>query len=152
MKKTDDQTKKQLEEAKAQADELKSKYIRAIADYQNLEKRTREQLQQARAFAAEIMLEQLFPVLDTLIRAQSHLNDAGLALAIKEFEDVLSTHGVSRIETVGREFDPKLMECIEVVAGEENIVTDEVLAGYRLGEKVLRVARVKVGKQASEVL
>lgn len=139
-------TEEQPAELKKQLEEWKGKYLRALADYQNLEKRTHAQIEETRKFAVEIFLKRLLPVLDTLERAQQHLADHGLALVLKEVATLLSEYGVEKIKTHGRAFNPHEMECIEVVDGEENRVMEEVMPGYRLQGKVLRVAKVKVGK------
>ena len=142
-KKTDEDT----ELLQKQIEEWKSKYLRALADYQNLEKRTSEEKQEIRRYASERILLKLLPVFDTLIKAQIHLADKGLDLVIKEFHAVLFEEGVSRIEVTGKEFNPHEMECVEVVEGQDNVVVEEVLPGYMIHGKVLRVARVKVGKE-----
>ncbi len=130
----------------------KSKYLRALADYQNLEKRTQQEKQQIRKYAAETMTARLLPALDTLMKASKHVKDTGLEIALKELYAVLSEQGVEKIEVIGKPFNPHQMECIEVVAlpaqvgGTDNIVVEESLPGYRLHDKILRVAQVKVGK------
>lgn len=146
-KKTDEN----IEELKKQIDEWKNKYLRALADYQNLEKRTHADKEETRKFAVAVFLERLLPVADTLEKAQGHLKDQGLALALKELDVLFSEFGVSRIETLGQVFNPHEMECVEVVDGKENDVVEEVLPGYRLHGKLLRVAQVKVGKKATQV-
>ncbi len=141
---------KKTEEAdvlEKQVEEWKGKYLRALADYQNLEKRTYTEKEEIQKFAAENMLERLLPVLDSFELAQRHLNDQGLALALKEWYAFLTERGVQKIETLGRDFNPHEMECIEVIDGEENKVIEEVLPGYTLFDRVLRVAQVKVGKK-----
>lgn len=148
MKKHDDQNK-HTEELKKHIEEWKSKYLRALADYQNLEKRTHSEKEETRRFAIEVFVKRALPVIDTLERATKHINDQGLTLALKEFEAVLSEFGVTKIETVHKMFSPHEMECIEVIGGEENKVIEEVRPGYRLHEKILRVAQVKVGKKLS---
>jgi molecular chaperone GrpE len=112
-----------------------------------LERRSQEQKDLIRKFASEIVLERLFPALDTLKKAKDHLKDAGLDLAYKELVSVVSEQGVEEIKTVGEEFNPHEMECIEVVEGEDNKVVEQLRPGYKLYEKVLRVAQVKVGKK-----
>lgn len=129
------------------SEDWKSKYLRALADYQNLEKRTHAEKEETRRFAVQIFLERLLPVIDTLERATMHLNDQGLTLALKEFEAALSEIGVTKIETRGKVFNPHEMECIEVVAGEDNKVVEETQAGYKFHDKIVRVAQVKVGKK-----
>lgn len=142
-KKTDEQT----EMLQKQIEEWKGKYLRALADYQNLEKRTQEEAGNVRKFAAEMVVTKLLAVADTLEKTQEHLSDTGLALALKEFAAVFSSLGVVKLEVVGKQFDPKFMECIEVVEGDDTIVVEESASGYTLHGKVIRVARVKVGKK-----
>lgn len=142
-KKTDEQS----EMLQKQIEEWKGKYLRALADYQNLEKRTQEETSNVRRFAAEMVLTKLLAVADTLEKAQAHLSDTGLSLALKELAAVFSSLGVIKLEVVGKQFDPKFMECIEVVEGDDNIVVEESTSGYTLYGKVIRVARVKVGKK-----
>ncbi len=125
----------------------KDKYLRVLADYQNLEKRTREEKQEIRAYAGEIILGKLLPTLDTLTKASAHIKDPGLELAIKELYAMLSEQGVTKLDVMGKQFDPHQMECIEVVEGRDNEVVEESLPGYRYHDKILRVAQVKVGKK-----
>ncbi len=137
----------QIEALQKQLEEWKSKYLRALADYQNLEKRTQEETSNVRRFAAEMVLTKLLSVADTLEKAQAHLSDTGLSLALKELVAVFSSLGVIKLEVVGKPFDPKFMECIEVGDGENNMVVEELTPGYTLYGKLIRVARVKVGKK-----
>jgi len=145
MKKGDDKVKDVAEEAV-----WKDKYIRAMADYQNLEKRSLEQVQDARLFAAEIVISRLLPVVDTFDKVSEHIKDAGFDLAYKQLLLVLKEQGVERIVAVGKPFNPHEMECIEVVEGENDIIVEEMLPGYKFRGKVLRVARVKVGRNNNE--
>lgn len=128
----------------------KNKYLRALADYQNLEKRVAEEKTQIRAYAAESVLIKLLPVADTFERAEAHLNDPGLSLALKELEAFFASVGIKKLEVMGKTFSPHEMECIEVVDGEDTIVIEESLPGYTLHGKVIRVAQVKVGKKKGE--
>lgn len=127
-------------------EDWKAKYLRALADYQNLERRVQDEKEEVRKFAAEGIIKRLLPAVDSLKRAKDHVQDAGLALAFKQLEAVLEELGVEKIDVLGKPFNPEVMECIEVVEGEENVVTEEVLPGYRFYGKLLRVAQVKVGK------
>lgn len=136
-----------IEEGEKQEDVWREKYLRALADYHNLEKRTQAEKNQIRRYAAESILERLLPVVDTFERAHAHLGDQGLALAMKDLYAVLAQHGVRRMDAVGKAFNPHEMECVELAEGKENMVISEVLPGYTLHGKILRVAKVKVGKQ-----
>lgn len=132
---------------KKPVDDWKNKYLRALADYQNLEKRTRDEISEVRKFASEVVLARLLPVVDTLKKAKDHLKDPGIDLTFKELLAVLEEQGVEKIMSIGRQFDPHEMECVEVVLGKNNEVVEEVLPGYRFRGKILRIAQVKVGKE-----
>jgi molecular chaperone GrpE len=138
---------KETEELQKQIDELRNKYLRALADYQNLDRRTKEEKEQTRLRASEYILQRLLPVIDTFKRASAHIKDTGLDLAFKELEAVLDEQGVVRINAIGKEFNPHEMECVEVVEGDDQIVQEETLPGYKIRDRVLRVAQVKVGKK-----
>ncbi|MBI5614318.1 nucleotide exchange factor GrpE [Candidatus Gottesmanbacteria bacterium] len=142
---TDDQEVKVDE-----SEEWKGKYLRALADYQNLEKRTYQEAQITRKYANEFLLTRLLSVSDTFERALDHLKDQGLGLAVKELRSVFSEHGVTKMEVIGKPFDPMTMECIDVVDGQEGIVIEEVAPGYLLYDKVIRVAKVNVGKKVNQ--
>ncbi len=137
-----------IEKLKNEAEEWKGKYLRALADYQNLEKRFGEQRQEIVKYASEKIIKELLIVLDTFEKAQEHLKDAGLALGVQNFQTVLEGNGFSRIDVLGKKFDPLQMECIEVVGDSRaDDVIEELRTGYKLADKVIRVARVKVGKR-----
>lgn len=137
--------------AKKRIEELENQLKRALADYQNLEKRNLEERANWVRVANKELLLRLLPVLDTLIIAQKHVRDEGVNLSVKQFLDVLKLEGVEQIETVGHPFDPVTMECIETVSGnDENKVVEELRAGFRFKDgTVLRVAQVRVGRSAS---
>ncbi|MEK7119063.1 MAG: nucleotide exchange factor GrpE, partial [Patescibacteria group bacterium] len=82
-----------------QGEDWKNKYLRALADYQNLEKRTHAEKEETRKFAVRIFLERLLPAADTVAKAQQHLSDPGLGLALKELDALLSEFGVEKIQT-----------------------------------------------------
>lgn len=129
-----------------QIEESETKYKRALADYQNLEKRVAEQRVELIRGANKDLLLRLLPVLDTLILAQQHVEDKNIEVSINHFLDILKSEGVTRIKTSGETFDPMLMEAISVVEGDENKVINEVRAGFLLHDKLLRAAQVTVGK------
>jgi molecular chaperone GrpE len=136
----------ELEELKHQVEEFENNYRRALADYQNLQKRVQEEKGEWIRTANKELLLRILPVLDTLMLAQLHVQDKGLQVSIQQFLDVLKSEGITRIETVGKDFNPHLMECIATEEGEENKVLEEIRAGYMLYDRVLRPAQVKVGK------
>lgn len=146
MKKKDDSQK--IEALKLELEEWKAKYLRALADYQNLERRIAKQRVDDARLAAKGVITKILQVLDVLEAAQKVLNDQGLELALKQFKDILASERVEKIEVVGKKFDPNTMECVEVVeTDKEGEVIEEVRAGYTLVGEVIRVAKVKVGKK-----
>ncbi len=127
--------------------EAEDKYKRALADYQNLERHMASQKSAwARQSAKQIVLK-LLPVLDTLLLVYKHTNDEGVNLVIKDFLKILDEEGVSRIETVGKSFDPHSMDCITTQEGKNDMVLEEVRSGFMLDGQVLRPAQVIVGKE-----
>lgn len=129
---------------------LDDKFKRALADYQNQEKRHESQRHLLAKFANEALLEKIIPVLDDLERAQSHLKDTGLGHVQKTFHQILESEGLSLIESANADFDPELMEVVQVVAGPKDKVVKTVAPGYRLFDKVLRPAKVEVGSGADD--
>ena len=91
---------------------LENQLKRALADYQNLERRITEEKSAWIMAANKDLILKLLPVLDNLFLAQKHIQDDGLKFSIQKFLDALSGEGVQRIETTGSDFDPNLMECV----------------------------------------
>ncbi len=149
MKKTNQE--KKIEQLTQELEECKKKHLRALADYQNLEKRMVKQLEEERRYASEGILLDLLNVLDTLQKAEEHLKDEGLALAVNNFKNILETNGIKKIEVINKQFNPYEMECVELVKSDKNdVVVEEIRPGYSLRGKVIRVAQVKVGKKQIE--
>ena len=137
--------KKQTKEAQEHID-MKQNYLRALADYQNLERRTAEQIGQIRKIAEQRLLLQFLDVEDDIERAEVFVKDEGLALVKSKIYKILEDSGVKALDLLGKDFDPYTAECIELVEGQENKVVKELQKGYALGEEILRPAKVAVGK------
>lgn len=123
----------------------KEKYLRAIADYQNLVRRSNQEKETQAKYALEPAAKKIVPMLDALILAQKHVNDAGLALVIKQFTQTLHDLHIEQIAVLGKQFDPHTMECIGMSEGSEGMVVQEVSAGYQLFDRILCPAKVLVG-------
>lgn len=119
---------------------------RALADYQNLTKRVEGERVEFVKFVLEEFLKKLLPVVDDLEAAEAHLKDAGLSLAVGKLKTILTEEGVAEMVLEGKPFDPKLAECLELTPGKKEQVVSVSQKGYLLNDKVLRPARVKVGK------
>lgn len=142
MKKNDNKNIKN-EEIKNIENQLK----RALADYQNLEKRIAEEKSNWIKIANKDLLLKLIPGLDSLILAEKHTSDEGVKLSIEHFLDILEQVGVKKIETVGLDFNPEFMEAVSTREGQEGKVIEEVRQGYALFDIILRPAQVVVGRQ-----
>jgi molecular chaperone GrpE len=125
---------------------LQEQLSKAVADYRNLERRVENEVHHFRQRSLMQLVDKLLSVLDDLERADSHLKEKGLAMAVSQFKDVLKSEGVEEVLSDGKEFDPELMDCVGVVDGPNDAVVETILKGYRLNNDVVRPAKVKVGK------
>lgn len=123
---------------------LKAGLARAMADYQNLEKRYQRESSSVIKFANASLLERLLEIRDHLGSAAAHLKDASLNMIVSSLDKLLNEEGVVAID-VDSGFDPSCMECQETVSGEKDKVVSVVRPGYRLHDRLLRAARVTVG-------
>ena len=137
----------EIEALQLKVEEAENNYRRALADYQNLQKRTQEDRMQWIRSANKDLLLRILTVLDTLMLAHQHKEDKNIEVSIAQFLDVLKAEGVTKIETKGKKFDPHLMEAIATDEGEEGKVLEELRAGFMLHDSLLRAAQVKVGKK-----
>lgn len=129
------------------ANQHENNYKRALADYQNLQKRVANERQDWLKLANKELLLRLLPVLDTIMLASKHTQDQGIKVTSSMFLDTLKAEGITKIKTEDEKFDPATMECIETQEGEEGKVLEEVRTGYLIHDKLLRPAQVKVGKK-----
>ncbi|HSX58463.1 MAG TPA: nucleotide exchange factor GrpE [Candidatus Saccharimonadales bacterium] len=140
-KKKDD---KNNERIKSLEEQLK----RALADYQNLQKRTEEEKKQVIKFGNTLLIVKFLEILDHLEAAQKNLNDQGLELVIRRFKELLASENIKEIESEGASFDPNFHEAVAIVEGEEDgQITEVMQPGYFLDDKVIRPSRVKVIKK-----
>ncbi|MBI4029003.1 MAG: nucleotide exchange factor GrpE [Candidatus Blackburnbacteria bacterium] len=141
-----------MKQDKAESRKQKAKdeaLARALADYQNLVKRVDRERVEIYTRASKNIIEELIPVLDLLSRAQKHLKDPGLEMALGQFRQVLERYGVEEIEAKeGIVFDASLHEAVETVeGGEVGKIAQVAQAGYKWKEgMVLRPAKVVVYK------
>jgi len=129
-------------------EELKNKYLRSLADYQNLEKQTVAWREEFVKYASQSLIVELLEVLDDLEKAASHLNDEGLNLIVDKLKVIFENTGLEEIKAEGEEFDPGQMECVGMEETErENVVVKVNQKGYKLNGKIIRVAKVIVSKK-----
>lgn len=134
--------------------ELTEALQRERADATNIRRRHDEQLAGLKNMTKTNVVRDLLPIVDNFERALKHVpkdlegNDfvKGVQGVVKQFEKTLQDTGVERIVTVGAEFDPKYHEAISMEEGDgdKELVSEELQAGYRIGEDVIRHAMVRV--------
>ncbi|MFY9801875.1 MAG: nucleotide exchange factor GrpE [Candidatus Acidiferrales bacterium] len=144
----------QLQKALAEKQELTNTLVRRQADFENYRKRVEKERQQERHRGAELLIEQLLPVLDAFDRALVGHDDPANADYRKGFEMIrgqlwsaLAKQGLERIQSVGKEFDPHLhhaIESVETADHAEGVVVGEMQPGYSFHGRVLRPAMVRV--------
>ena len=154
-RKTDDKIEEKtepIEEPKeAVVEDWKGKYLRALADYQNLERRIRVQSLQDKNYAAREVIIKFLVVLDDLIKAQLQIKNEGLQLIIDKFEGVLKSENVQRKDCLNSQFDESYMECVSIVEGnKDDLVVGEVRPAYFMSGEVIRTAQVVVSKKKEE--
>jgi len=133
---------------KKQADEFKNKYLRALADYQNYEKRVNEEKRELIKTANKELILKILPFLDHLEKAEIFVKNSDLKIIKDNFVKVLKEIGVEKMSLLRKEFDPYLAEAIDVIAGEkDNIIVEILRDGYQFHGKVIRIAQVKVSKK-----
>ena len=150
--------KKELEEKNKELEELKDKYLRLFAEFDNYKKRTvREKLDLMRT-ASQDIIEHLLPVLDDFDRAKRSADDEhspevfteGVSLVYEKLYSLLSGKGLTPMKSDGEAFDPEWHEAItEIPAPTDELkgkVVDTIQKGYLLNEKIIRHAKVVVGK------
>jgi len=140
--------KLEIETLKKELEDYKSKYLRALADYQNLEKRVIQEKEEVRKYANSLLILDLLPFLDHLDKAEIFIQDRGLKMIKNNFFSLLKRWGLEEIEILNKDFDPLLAEAVELVEGKkDNMVVEVVRKGYLYQGKVLRIAQVKVSKK-----
>ena len=145
----DSRTQKEL-------DEMRDKYLRLAAEFDNYKRRTSKERIELIQTAGKDIIQSLLDVLDDSERATKNLENTedleqikqGVMLVFNKLKNTLSARGLKAMESVGSDFDPELHEAVtEIpVAGQEGKVVDVIMPGYYLNDKLISHAKVIVGK------
>ena len=149
-----DKNQKQIEEKMT---ELENQLKRALADYQNLERRVSEGRSELTKLGIGDFILRIVPSLNHLEQALEGAREAGeegswlqgVEMAVKEFKKVLEQEGLIPVQT--ETFDPNLHEAVEVVEGEDGKIIKVLQMGYNLNGKTVQPAKVVVGKKESRI-
>lgn len=138
--------------------ESEDKYVRLLAESENVRKRMLKERQELVQYAIEDVLTEFLHPLDNLenaLKFAQNMSDEvknwaiGFEMIASQFKQVLSDHGVEAFSSVGCHYDPHLHEAVEVLETDDHpagTVIQEYAVGYKKGEKAIRVARVKIAK------
>jgi len=139
-----DKTKEELEQMTEMAK-------RAMADLQNLKRRQEEEKIHWIRMANADLMKKLLPILDNLDLAKKHMPQGaegwykGIEMSINQLQQTMQDAGLTPLETVGQPFDPEKHEALAQGPGNKDEVIEEFEKGYKLGDYIIRHAKVKVG-------
>jgi len=150
--------KQALGEEREKAEGYLANWQRAQADFVNYRRRSEQEREETGKFANIQLMVNLLPVLDDLERAFDSITPGvaelnwveGIRLIERKLRGGLEAQGLSQIKALGEPFDPNFHEAAGHTKGEEGIVTQELLKGYMLHDRVIRPAMVMVGNGETE--
>ena len=147
-----------LNQVKEELEEMKDKYLRLQAEFDNFRKRTLKEKMDLLKSGGESVLKNILPVVDDLDRAMGALNEVpndnplkqGITLICNKFFDFLKQNGVQEIDAFGKDFDTDQHEAItKIPAPEEKLkgkIVDVIQKGYMLNDKIIRFPKVVIGE------
>jgi len=148
----------ELDKTKYELQEMKDKYLRLVAEFDNFRKRNAKERVDLIQNASKDVITSLLDVLDDSERAQKQLESGsdiktqqeGVVLVFNKLRNLLTSKGLKSMQSIGQDFDADKHEAItEIPAPSEELkgkVVDEVQKGYYLNDKIIRYAKVVVGK------
>ena len=147
-------TRAEYEQVAGERDQLLDRLARLQAEFDNARKREARERVEFRDFAVSGAVEQFLPALDNFklaLQAQGSADQlrSGVELILKQMEEALKALGVTPVETVGVQFDPRVHEAlgsVETTDVPDHEVMEEIRRGYRIKDKLLRPALVKIAQ------
>ena len=142
----------EIERLKAEVDQQKDLLLRTAAEFDNYKRRTQEQSIMAAEYTKAQMLKKLLPIFDNVDRANAVDKDSpdyakGIELTVKMLSEVTKELGMVEIGAVGDVFDPTMHEAVKHIEDEnfgENVISQVLQKGYKIGDTVIRAAMVQV--------
>ena len=138
-----------------QIDDLTDKWQRALADYQNLKRRTQVEISQRVSSKTNNLLLNFINIYEDFLRAENSLSKenidtSGIQAVIKNMENLLAENNITPINAVGEIFDPQIHEAVSIVEDntlDDGTITQEVSKGYISGKAILKPSKVIVSKK-----
>ena len=152
-------SKSEYDQLKAERDQLVDRIARLQAEFENARKRAERERSEFRDYATGSVVEQFLPVVDNFELALKSTGTAeqlrhGVELIVKQMEEILRQLQVNPIPTVGEQFDPRIHEALGSVERDDlpdQHVAEEVRRGYKLRERMLRPALVRVAHNPKQM-
>lgn len=146
----------ELAEFKQKAEDYLNSWKRTAADFENYKKRQEREGRELMQFAQEITVVKMLPILESLEQALKQAPQEekfkswseGVIKVVQQLEQTLLHLGIEKIKTIGEKFDPHIHEAVESVESdkEAGTILEEIQTGYKLNDKVIRPAKVKVAR------
>ena len=146
----------EIENLQMQLQAMTENAKRAMADMQNIKRRAEEEKREVIVMANAGLIKALLPTLDNFHRAIDHTPEQaqewsqGIKMCIQQIEKVFKEVGLEEIDASGQDFDPDFHEALIQGPGKANKVVEVLEKGYKIGNRVLRHAKVKVGNGQTE--
>ncbi len=149
----------ELAQVSSERDQIKDRLVRLQADFDNFRKREQKERQDAREYTVSATVEPFLGVMDNFqlaLRSEGSAEQlrAGVELILKQMEDALKGLNVLPVESVGAQFDPRIHEAlgsIETAEFPDHQVMEEIRRGYKIREKLLRPALVRIASNPAQV-
>jgi molecular chaperone GrpE len=148
----------ELEQLRRELADFKDKYLRTLAEGENARKRMQKEKQESNTYAIQNLIGDFLHPIDHFENALKFTQDAsdevrhwglGFQMILAQLKDVLTNNNVVSIESKGKPFDHNVHEAVETIETNDyppGTIVEEFIKGYKMGEKVIRPARVKVAK------
>lgn len=155
---TSSETEEIAKDIETELGNMKDKYLRLSAEFDNYRKRTLKEKSDLLKYASEDVLTDLLPVVDDLDRALNAIEEAkdvaavkeGLKLIVNKFHDFLKSKGIKEIDAMGKDLDTDLHEAVTKIPAPDDKskgkIVDVIQKGYLLNDKVIRFSKVVIGE------
>lgn len=155
---TEQEKEAQVETENLKTENWKNKYLRVLADQENMRKRIQKEKQEMIGFGIENAIAEFLPAIDNLenalkfgMSAKAEIKNwaTGFEMILSQFKEVLHNHGIVSFHSEGNTFDPEFHEAVEIIETDEHpdgTVLHEFVKGYKSANRTIRPARVKVAK------
>lgn len=143
----------ELQKLQEEYDALNDRYMRTLAEYDNFRKRSQKDIESRVSYTKGDILSKILPVIDNFERAAFNADadfegyKKGIEMTVNQFIEILKSMGVEAFGEVGDQFDPNFHNGVMHIDDEsldENVIADVFMKGYKIGDKVIRPATVKV--------